>query len=138
MVTLTLFLLSLFSVFERVHESQYFRLRWKHSMESVKDEHLPFKLLRSIVALYSTVVPMLMAKWYAVFTIYCITLLFPVLSLSLYYLARHKLDKLLNQRKIIKLALTPRIRLGLMMFGYVLAIGLDLLITWAIVWAIFS
>lgn len=142
MITLTLLLFSLFSVFEGVREAQYFHFRWKHPMEYVKDEHLPFTLLRSIVAIYATVIPILLAKWYAVFTIICFASVFPFFHDGAYYWTRHKLDKTVYNKKWMdqttsssaKISLSPWIRLGLMIFGYVIAIGLDILFTWANVW----
>lgn len=131
---------SLFSVFEGVRESQYFHFRWKHPMECVKDEHIPFTLIRSIVAIYATVIPILLAKWYAVFTVICFASVFPFFHSSGYHWMRHRLDKTTktlkgrNSLNRFAISLSPRIKLGLMILGYVIAIGLDILFTWANVW----
>lgn len=132
MITITLILFSLFSIFEGARDAQYFHYRWKQPFKFIHHEYLPFILLRSIVVIYATVIPMLMAKWYAIFTAVCLGAVFPFFHDGAFQYMRNHLEH--DASKICVYPIKPWIRSVLLLFGYVLAIGLDIVFTWAGIW----
>lgn len=146
MITAVVFLFSIFAIFEGSKEAHYFHYRWKSPMNFIRNEHTPFTILRAIVAIYATVIPILLAKWYGTITIVALACVFPFFHDGAYFYIRNKLDKSVfvkkwmdpSKSRCAHITLNPWVKLGLMLFGYVIAIGLDIWFTTANLWYFFG